>query len=202
MGANDRILISISGGDISIDAPCAAHVAAGVPRLPQAAAAIPLPRAVWAPQGGTYCGLVVPRDGSKPYHLVAALVPEAKISPVRWGKTDKISHEFSDWDGNANMEALLAADPENHIANRIKSLTVGGFSDWIWPSKLDAALMYATVGDLVREFLGTWGMWICAQPPGFPCSAYVQFFDVGGQSWSHKDGEFGAVAVRRVYSVL
>jgi hypothetical protein len=38
--------------------------------------------------------------------------------------------------------------------------------------------------------------WSAAQHPDFPSFAYVQYFDGGDQIWSHKDGEFGAVAVR------
>ncbi|MFP3187237.1 MAG: hypothetical protein RXS25_41805, partial [Paraburkholderia sp.] len=39
-------------------------------------------------------------------------------------------------------------------------------------------------------------MWSATQLPGYPSFAYVQYFDDGYQYWSHKDNEFGAVAVR------
>ncbi|WP_321810116.1 hypothetical protein [Burkholderia sp. BCC1985] len=200
MGANDRILISIGADGISIDAPRAQLDVAAPVRI--AGASIPLPRSDWTEQGGTCGGLVVPRDGASPYYLVAALVPEARIEPAKFGKLEALAGVSSPWDGQANMRALLAADPENVIANRIKALHVGGHADWFWPSRLDSAVLYANVGDMVREFLGAWGAWICEQHPDFPSIAYVQTFDSGNQGWGHKGNEFGAVAVRRVYPVL
>lgn len=200
MGAHDRILISIGASGISIDAP-KAHFEQVLPASVDIDG-VPLPRSDWAKQGGTYGGLVVPRDGARPYHLVAALAPEARIAPAKFGKLEALSGVSSPWDGQANMRALLAADPENVIANRIKALRVGGHDDWFWPSRLDSAVLYANIGDLVREFLGTWSAWICAQLPDYPSGACVQDFDDGYQYWVRKDDEFGAVAVRRVYSVL
>jgi hypothetical protein len=201
MGTAERILISIGVDGISIDTP-SLKLASPFTPASTGVSDIPLPRAVWAPQGGTYSGLVVPRDGGRPYHLVAALTPEAKLAPTRWGKPEKMDHVFSEWDGFANTAAILEADPENVIANRIRALSVSGHSDWYWPSMLESAVMYANIGDLVRQFLGTWGAWISAQHPDYPSDAYVQYFVYGFQDWDRKGVEFGAVAVRRVYSDL
>ena len=40
------------------------------------------------------------------------------------------------------------------------------------------------------------GMWSATQHPDLPSGAYVQYFDNGGQGWTLKGYEFGAVAVR------
>ncbi|WP_213761761.1 hypothetical protein [Caballeronia sp. dw_19] len=156
-------------------------------------------RSVWDEQGGTYAGVAAPWDGASQYGLVVTLVPEAKIKPAKFGPTEAMSSVSSRWDGVSNMQALLKADPDNEIANRIRDLRVGGFTDWHWPSRLESALLYASLGDQIHEFLGTWGAWICEQHPDGPSCAYVQGFGDGGQDWNRKDYEFGAVAVRRVF---
>ncbi len=192
MGTRDRILISISPEGVSIDAPTMNLMAAS-------ASVAPSVRSIWDDQGGTYAGIVAPWDGAPQYGLVAALIPEAKIKPAKFGPAETLPSGSSRWDGAANMHALLQADPDNEIANRIRDLRAGGFTDWHWPSRVESALLYASLGDLIHEFLGTWGAWICEQPPDDPSLAYVQYFDIGPQYWNHKGNEFGAVAVRRVF---
>lgn len=169
-----------------------------VPLIQVPAPRAPAIRSVWKEQGGTYAGIVAPWDGSPQYGLVAALVPSAKIKPAKFGRTDELSGVRSRWDGAANMRELLEAEPDNEIANRIRDLRIGGHEDWHFPSRLESALLYANLGDIVREFLGTWSAWICEQLPDGPSSAYVQGFDDGYQYWIHKGHEFGAVAVRSI----
>jgi hypothetical protein len=198
MGIRERILISIGPDGVSIDAPTM-NLATTTASVAATATAAPQIRSVWSEQGGTYAGVVAPWDGSRQYGVVVALVPDAKIKPVKFGRVEAMPTVSSRWDGAANMQALLAADPDNEIANRIRDLRTGGFTDWHWPSRVESALLYASLGDRIHEFLGTWGAWICEQPPDFPSGAYVQGFGNGGQGWTLKDDEFGAVAVRRVF---
>ena len=192
MGSQDRILISIGADGVSIDAPSISLSRAST-------SAHPIVRSVWGEQGGTYAGIVTPWDGAPSYGLIAALVPEAKIKRAKFGPTAAMPAVSSRWDGASNMRTLLDVDPSNEIANRIRDLEVGGFSDWHWPSRIESAHLYASLGDQIQEFLGVSAAWICEQRPGFPSDAYVQYFGDGGQDWGHKDDEFGAVAVRRVY---
>jgi len=199
MNAPERILISIGPDGVSIDAP-ARHVEHQPMIVPTAARSwAPVSaRDVWREQGGTYAGIVTPRDGSQPYHLIAALVPEAHIKATRWGTESRAAGADSLWDGRANTRAILEADPGNAIAAAITSLQIGGFSDWYWPSRLESAVLFANVGDLVLDFIEGYGCWISEQHADGPSHAWMQYFDDGLQNWVHKDYEFGAVAVRSI----
>jgi hypothetical protein len=152
-------------------------------------------------QGGVDTGLFSPPDGSQPYRLIVALLPEARLAPTPWGPYGLDVGVTSDWDGRANTDAILRADPANVIACHIKDLEIDGHRDFHWASKLETDHLYRNAGELVYAFLSNGWAWTSTQFSAD--SAWGQGFYGGNPYGWSKDGKAGALAVRRFYpSVL
>jgi len=148
----------------------------------------------WEGEGGLNGGIFTPRDGSEPRILIVDLAH--MLQRKRWGKTGDVASATNLFDGAANTRAILESDPDNEIARHVTSIEVDGHRDFFLPSIFESTHLFVTVGDKILEALDGWGAWSSSQHPDGPSDAYVQGFVSGIQLWSHKDNEFGAVAVR------
>jgi hypothetical protein len=146
-------------------------------------------------QGGVDAGLFSPPDGSQPYRLIVALLPEARIERVQWGPYGLDTGAISDWDGRANMDAILRTDPSNAIARHIKDLEIDGHRDFHWASKLETDHLYRNLGPLVYAFIEGGWVWTSTQYSAF--DAWTQDFDDGNTGHWRKGTIAGALAVRR-----
>jgi hypothetical protein len=162
------------------------------------------PRRAPAPQlghsieaGGVDTGLFVPPDGSRLYNLIVCLLPEAHFEPTRWGQFGLDVVASSDWDGLANTEAILRADPSNVIALQFRNIEIGGHRDFYWASKRETDHIYRTIGPLARQFLGNGVAWTSTQYSAN--HAWGQYFAGGHTDGWNKDDRAGALAVRRFY---
>ncbi|WP_168788815.1 hypothetical protein [Paraburkholderia aromaticivorans] len=103
------------------------------------------------------------------------------------------------------MRSLLAADPDNLIATQIRALRIGGHADWHCLSKLECAVLYANLGDLIyanlraHPFAPQWATWICQRSRDNEQS-FLQNWNNGAQAQTRRASKFTALAVRRVHS--
>jgi hypothetical protein len=164
---------------------------------------VPNVRTFWDAQGGIYAGTVHPRDGMPAYPLVVSLSDESHIAPARFCRLDATLPPSSHWDGRGNMRSLLLADPGNPIATQIRALRIGGHADWHWPYKLECAVLYANLGDLIYAYLRAhprgqqWATWICQRSRDME-TAFIHDWKQGGQTHTRRAGEFTALVVRRI----
>lgn len=147
--------------------------------------------------GGVDAGLFFPPDASRPYSLIVCLLPEAHLEPTRWGPYGMDIGAISDWDGRANTDAILRADPTNAIAQQFRDIEIDGHRDFYWASKRETDHIYRTMGALVRQFLSNGVAWTSTQYSAN--YAWNQYFGNGNATFWHKDHEAGALAVRRFY---
>lgn len=147
--------------------------------------------------GGVDTGLFVPPDGSRPYNLIVCLLPEAHLEPTRWGQFGLDVVASSDWDGRANTDAILRADPSNVIALQFSKIEIGGHRDFYWASKRETDHIYRTIGPLARQFLGNAVAWTSTQYSAH--YAWDRYFGGGGTHYWYKGSTAGALAVRRFY---
>lgn len=147
--------------------------------------------------GGVDTGLFVPPDGSRPYNLIVCLLPEAHLEPTRWGQFGLDVVASSDWDGRANTDAILRADPSNAIALQFRNIEIGGHRDFYWASKRETDHIYRTIGPLARQFLGNGVAWTSTQYSAH--DAWRQRFGNGSAHGWLKGTRAGALAVRRFY---
>lgn len=158
----------------------------------------------WPSQGGIYAGII--RDGKNQWHLILGT---ETIEPVRanddkysikhcafkgtWGTyPSEIDGEISRNDGQHNTLLILAAEPDNYLANAITSLSIDGHTDYYWPAQCENNLLFINL----RAHLAQQWHWSST-----PCSAHgawVQHFGFGYQRFNHKDELFAARAVRRL----
>jgi len=87
--------------------------------------------------GGFFAGLV--RIGSATYGLIVAPKSDGEIS-AEWGTRKNIKGADSFFDGQANTQAMAAAD--NELGAWAKGLTIGGESDWYIPSRDELEICY------------------------------------------------------------
>lgn len=163
---------------------------------------VPDVRKFWDAQGGIYAGTVHPRDGMPAYPLVISLSDEAHIQPAEYCKPEATFPPGSHWDGRGNMRSLLEADPANPIATHIRALRIGGHADWYWPAKLECAVLYANVGDLIYAYLRAqhaqqWATWMCQRTRNVE-TAFIQDFRHGCQTYKPRVTKFTALVVRRI----
>jgi hypothetical protein len=148
-------------------------------------------------QGGVDVGLFTPPDGSRPYQIIVALLPEAHLEPTRWGPFGLDVGATSDWDGRANTDAILRADPSNAIAQQFRNMEIDGHRGFYWASKRETDHIYGTMGALVRMFLSNGVAWTSTQSSAY--YAWSQNFGSGyTNSWG-KGYRAGALAVRRSF---
>ncbi|CAE6839187.1 hypothetical protein R75777_06985 [Paraburkholderia nemoris] len=150
--------------------------------------------------GGVDAGLFSPPDGSQPYRLIVALLPEAHLEATRWGPYGLDANATSDWDGRANTDAILRADPSNAIAQQFRDIEIDGHRDFYWAAKLETDHIYRTMGDLVRQFLSSGVAWTSTQYSAN--DAWGQDFLSGYTDFWLKGSIAGALAVRRFYPLV
>ncbi len=147
--------------------------------------------------GGVDAGLFFPPDGSRPYNLIVCLLPEAHLEATRWGPYGLDVDANSDWDGRANTDAILRADPSNAIAQQFKDIEIDGHRDFYWASKRETDQIYRTMGTLVRQFLSGGAAWTSTASSAN--HAWLQYFTTGTTNLWDKVNKAGALAVRRFY---
>ena len=157
----------------------------------------PVPFAHAVELGGVDTGLFLPPDGSQPYRLIVALLPEAHLEPTRWGPYGLDVGADSDWDGLANTNAILRIDPSNAIAQQFRNIEIDGHRDFYWASKRETDHIYQTMGNLVRQFLSNGVAWTSTQYSAD--NAWNQYFGGGTTDGWTKGCRAGALAVRRFY---
>ena len=150
-----------------------------------------------AEKGGVDTGMFFPPNGSQPYHLIVALLPEAHFEATRWGPYGLDVGATSEWDGLTNTAAILRADPANAIARQFRDLDIDGHSDFYWASKHETDHVYRAMGELARQFLSNGVAWTSTQDSAN--YAWGQDFDIGDTHYWYKGYEAGALAVRRLF---
>lgn len=150
--------------------------------------------------GGVDAGPFSPPDGSQPYRLIVALLPEAHLEPTRWGSYGQDFGATSDWDGRANTDAILRADPSNAIARQFREVEINGYRDFYWASKRETDHIYRTMGNLARQFLSNGWAWTSTQSSAH--GAWYQGFLSGYAGYWLKYDKAGALAVRRFYPLI
>jgi hypothetical protein len=158
----------------------------------------------WPGQGGIYAGII--RDGENQWHL---LLGSETIEPVcandhdrysikhcafkgTWGAyPNKIAGEFSRNDGQHNTALILAADPDNYLANAITSLSIDGHADYYWPAQCENNLLFINLRDQLAPQRH------CSSTQHSAHGAWGQHFEGGYQSIYDKYDSLVTRAVRR-----
>jgi len=159
----------------------------------------------WPGQGGMYAGII--RDGENQWHLILG---SETIEPVcandhdrysikhcafkgTWGAyPNKIAGEFSRNDGQHNTALILAAEPDNYLANAITSLSIDGHNDYYWPAQCENNLLFINL----RKQLAPRRHW--SSTNNSADGAWTQSFEDGYQGLDCKDIRFAARAVRKL----
>lgn len=146
--------------------------------------------------GGIDTGLFEPA-GREPYRIVACLLPEAQSRISIWGKYGQlIPGADSDWDGVANTQAILRADPDNYLARFVTSLEVNGHRDYYTGAKDELVHVYKALGELVYDFLPNGWTWSSTQSSAY--YAWDQYFGDGFTYYWDKGSLASVLALRRL----
>ena len=95
--------------------------------------------------------------------------------------------------GNANTNAIIAVyGPENNAANLCADLVLGGYSDWYLPSKDELNQLYLNKGAVGGFVSGYY--WSSTEYSN--ATAWMQYFDIGDQSFYFKNNTNFVRAVR------
>lgn len=168
--------------------PLHEHIAAPFP------IALPVGPATKISRGVYVTPSFYPEDGSDPYQIEVTLLPEAWRCMVwgRWG----LDISASDWNGEANTEAILRADPDNKIARFLKELQIDGRSGFYWGAKREIDHIHRSMGQLVRAFLPDVCVWSSTQYSA--TSAWGQTFSYGDVLFWVKSSKASVLALRRL----
>lgn len=141
----------------------------------------------WPEQGGWYAGVHMTPTGEW-WHLI---VPDAHLQAlidVKWGQYGtEVPGTDSIHDGQANTAAM--AEAGNDLAQRVQALGDGLYL----PARTEALLMFSTLKHAIGEGI----LWTSTQYSAN--YAWCQLFYHGHQDFSHKDCDFRAVPVRRLF---
>jgi hypothetical protein len=144
----------------------------------------------WPGQGGVFIGTY--RDGDNRYHLVLA-VSEESIFDAPWGQYgNTIEGEFSAIDGAHNTDLILASEPENIAANRVKNLVIDGHSDFHIAAQKQLMLGHINTPELFEK------RWHWSSTQYSACNAWIQDFEDGHTLIGNKVNKRAVRAVRRV----
>jgi hypothetical protein len=152
--------------------------------------------------GGFYMGRIF--VGVNTYAIVVAPKAEGDHEETPWNESTKnVAGALSYFDGVTNTKAM--AEAGSKLAKWAQELRIGGFDDWHIPSRQELLTIKgneADAGDAFQEagaeaFVRDW-YWSSTQSASDESYAWIQFFDFGYQSTSHKDDYYRARAVRRV----
>lgn len=154
----------------------------GVPRIGE----------VWAGQGGRVGGVVRGSNGKPDSILILPTDERAFFTDVNWGPRGvEVPGARDDWDGAANTLAMLKA--KCPLAQVISALEIEGHKDFYLMARRQAPILYANLPEILGEFGWTW-----TSTEASSYSAWCQLFNNGPQSYSNKDDDFRAFAVRSV----
>ena len=147
----------------------------------------------WQGQGGFYAGLMRGQDGQPDYHLVVTPADLGEVKAITWGgKGESDAGAESEWDGQANTNALLNSAHSHPAAEYAAGLTIEDHRDFYLPSRRELRLCWV---NLPEQFSKEW-YWSSTQYS--PNLAWYQHFADGGQFYGRKGIELRARAVRRV----
>lgn len=159
----------------------------------------------WKGQGGIYAGII--RDGDHQWHLILgctisnpqsieatyAYSPDDCAITGPWGEHGvSIKGGFSRHDRQHNTQLILAAQPQNKIANYITSLEIDGHRDFYWPALYENSLLCINLPEHFAPQLH----WSSTSHTSL--SAWSQDFEDGGQDFNGKPITLAARAVRRI----
>lgn len=148
----------------------------------------------WPGQGGKNTGLFHPGNGMRDYYLITPDSNKGRIESITWGGYDiDEPGAKSDWDGAANTKALVESETDHPAAQWAAGLVIEGHSDYYLAARKESAFAYAMASHL---FLDGWHHTSTQYSPN---DASVQKFGGGVTTFSHKDGEWRAQAVRRLF---
>jgi len=161
------------------------------PRRKAMTQCIPAQGEVWQGQGGYYIGTMPPIKGTPGYHLVRA---QEEAKDLEYGGS---GHDTpgaaSQHDGASNTAALLADSKPHPAAQWAASVRAEDHADFYLPSRAELFLAWLCAPHLFKKSGYYWSSTQYSRR-----SACVQDFEYGGSGWLIKDGEFRAVAVRRI----
>lgn len=134
----------------------------------------------------------------KPYALIVAPKDVGEFPATAWAKSAKrVDGALSDFDGSTNTAAM--AEAGSPLAQKIRTLAIGGFTDWHLPSRGELLLAWSARETLPEgeRFEESW-YWSSTQYAADSDCAWGQSFDYGYQGSWLKDYKGMARAVRRV----
>ncbi|MFN3766799.1 MAG: DUF1566 domain-containing protein [Ectopseudomonas guguanensis] len=147
----------------------------------------------WQGHGGFYAGLMRGQDGQPDYHLVVTAADLGEAKAITWGgEGESEPGAESEWDGQANTNALLNSGRSQPAAEYAAGLTIEEHRDFYLPSRRELRLCWVNVPE---QFAKEW-YWSSTQCS--PDGAWCQIFDDGYQVNVLKGLELRARAVRRV----
>lgn len=148
----------------------------------------------WPEQGGVNAGLMRGANGKPDYYLIIATDDAGKNSDVEWGgyKTETAGANC-EFDGLENTTALLKADTTHPAAEWASGVVIEGHNDFYLPARREHSLMYANCPELFEP------KWHWSSTQTSARSAWLQYFEDGGQYVGGKNGSLAARAVRRYY---
>lgn len=135
--------------------------------------------------GGFFCGRL--RIAGLGYALVAAPVAGELLDTRFATAASNVPAGLSEWDGNANMTIIKAAGIANFPAAQFcAGLTIGGYSDWVVPSRAMIEVMYRNLKTYTNTNVTTNGANSYSDPVGLdytttsPAQTTVASFKDGG----------------------
>jgi hypothetical protein len=147
----------------------------------------------WNGQGGIYAGMMRGEAGKPDYALIVPTDPKAGISDIQWGGRGIDEPDAtSEYDGFANTRALAASMTDHPAAEWAFELVIDGFTDFYLPARRELSLLYANVPELFEK------VWTHSSTQFSASTAWIQYFDDGGQDGADKSYEARGVAVRRL----
>jgi hypothetical protein len=149
----------------------------------------------WPEQGGIYAGIVRGHEGHGDYHLIVApREVQDTLEDLEWGPYGtKVEGADSPWDGLANTIALIDAGEAYQAAKACSALEHAGHHDWYLAAADEARVAKANAAEQFNP--EDWAWTSTQYSPGY---AWAQDFADGYSYVSSKNGEFRAVAVRRL----
>ncbi|PHN61212.1 hypothetical protein AO268_03760 [Pseudomonas sp. ICMP 8385] len=147
---------------------------------------IPEIGAVWSGQGGIYAGFIPARNGADGYHLILG----DEMGSFEWGQYGEESPATSLTDGRANTLALIESGGEYPAAIAAHKHEADGHADFYLPA---AAELYEIWLNLNGKLSG----WVWSSSQRSADTAFLMYFDDGGQGSTVKDYELRVRPVRR-----
>lgn len=151
--------------------------------------------------GGFFAGRFY--DGDQPFALILAPKAEGELVATIWHtdiETVKNAQSYSN--GPANTAAMAKAG--SPLGKWARGITIGGFSDWYIPARLEALVLFGELRGINKFNAGAangfgraW-YWTSTQVAGDESSAWGQSFGYDGQYYGRKTTELRARAVRRL----